>query len=71
MRALGGPAPEGEAKLLYTDSSVQVLVPGRYVRCAVTGEKIALEDLKYWSAARQEPYADAAASAKAMRLPKG
>lgn len=67
MRAPGGPAPDGEAKLLYTDSAVQVLVPGRYVRCAVTGQKIALEDLKYWSARHQEPYADAAASAQAMR----
>ncbi len=61
--------PEGEAKLYYTDSSVQVLVPGRYVICAVTGTRIPLEDLKYWSASRQEPYADAAASAQAMRLP--
>jgi len=61
--------PEGEAKLYYTDSSVQVLVPGRFVTCAVTGKRIALEDLKYWSAVRQEPYADAAASAQAMRLP--
>jgi hypothetical protein len=60
--------PEGEAKLYYTDSAVQVLVPGRYVTCAVTGRHIPLEDLKYWSAARQEPYADAAASAQAMRL---
>ena len=27
--------------------------------CAVTGEKVPLEALRYWSAERQEPYASA------------
>jgi hypothetical protein len=31
------------------------------VRCAVTGEPIALDELKYWSVERQEAYASPAA----------
>ncbi|WP_431521784.1 DUF2093 domain-containing protein [Escherichia coli] len=30
--------------------------------CAVTSEKIALDELRYWSVARQEAYADATIS---------
>jgi hypothetical protein len=67
MRNPGGPLPDSEAKLLYTDSGVHVLTPGRYVICAVTKRRIALEDLKYWSAAKQEAYADAVAATKGMR----
>ncbi|MGI9399890.1 MAG: DUF2093 domain-containing protein [Rhizobiaceae bacterium] len=53
-----------EAKVKYLDSDFQVIVPGSYVRCAVTGEKIPLDELKYWSFARQEPYVDVEASVK-------
>jgi len=49
----------GEAKLRYFDGELQVLVPGDFVRCAVSGESIALADLRYWSTALQEPYATA------------
>ncbi|MCB1494555.1 MAG: DUF2093 domain-containing protein [Bauldia sp.] len=52
----------GEAKLRYLDGDFQVVVPGGFVRCAVTGQEIALDELKYWSVARQEAYSDAAAS---------
>jgi hypothetical protein len=38
----------------------RVLAPGDHVLCAVSGERVALEDLRYWSVARQEPYASAA-----------
>jgi hypothetical protein len=48
------------AKLHYSDGDFAVLKPGRYVLCAVTGKKIPLESLRYWSAARQEAYASAA-----------
>lgn len=51
-----------EARVRYLDGEFQVLSPGDYVRCAVTGQLIALEDLKYWSVALQEPYASAEAS---------
>lgn len=57
--------PGGEAWVRYLDGDYQVISPGAYVRCAVTGAQIALEDLKYWSVARQEPYVDAAASLRA------
>ena len=52
----------GEAKLRYLDGDFEILKPGAYVRCAVTGEAIPLDMLRYWSVARQEPYATAAAS---------
>ena len=34
------------------------------MRCAVTGKPIPLDELKYWSVQRQEPYADAEMSLK-------
>lgn len=46
----------GEAKLRYIDGDYEVLSQGTYVVCAVTGEKIDLDDLRYWSVARQEAY---------------
>jgi hypothetical protein len=36
-----------------------VLKNGAFVRCAVTGEPIRLEDLRYWSVAYQEAYLNA------------
>lgn len=53
---------KGEAKLRYLDGEFQVLAPGDFVRCAVTGEPIALPDLRYWSVELQEPYASAEVS---------
>jgi len=48
-----------EAKIRYLDGEFQVLKNGAFVRCAVTGEPIRLEDLRYWSVAFQEPYMNA------------
>jgi hypothetical protein len=48
--------------LRYLDGEFQVLSPGSYVRCAVTGDPIAIEDLRYWSVELQEPYANAEVS---------
>ena len=45
------------AKLHYGDGEFVVLKPGRYVLCAVTGVKIPLEALRYWSPILQEAYA--------------
>ncbi len=45
------------AKLFYAASSFRVLRPGQHVFCAVSGEAIPLEDLRYWSAEHQEAYA--------------
>jgi hypothetical protein len=44
----------------------RVLSPGDHVACAATGHRIALEDLRYWSVARQEAYVTAAAASEAM-----
>ncbi len=49
---------EKEAKIIYKDGDYEILVYGHFVRCAVTGEKIALDDLKYWSVLKQEAYKD-------------
>jgi hypothetical protein len=54
----------GEARLRYLDGDFQILVPGNFVRCAVTGREIPLDELRYWSVERQEAYVDAAASLK-------
>ena len=51
-----------EARIRYGDADFQILAPGDFVRCAVTGRPIAIQDLRYWSVERQEAYADAAAS---------
>ena len=48
---------KGEAKLLYLDGEYDVVVPGGYVVCAVTGTNIPLDALRYWSVDLQEAYA--------------
>jgi hypothetical protein len=48
-----------EAKLRYLDADYQVVIQGDFVRCAVTGQAIQLEELRYWSVSRQEAYASA------------
>ena len=54
--------PLGEAVVRYAPGKVRVLRSGSFVRCAVSGEAIPLEDLRYWSVERQEAYASAAAA---------
>ena len=39
----------GEAVVQYLDSNLRVVKPGAFVRCAVTGAEIPLDELKYWS----------------------
>ncbi|MEL7545849.1 MAG: DUF2093 domain-containing protein [Pseudomonadota bacterium] len=56
----------GEAKVRYLDSDLELQSPGDYVICAVTGRKIPLAALRYWSVDLQEPYIDAAAAAERM-----
>ena len=48
---------EHAATLLYGPNGFRVIKPGRFVPCAVTGEPIPLEELRYWSVDRQEAYA--------------
>ena len=53
------------AKLHYLANGFRVLVPGDHVLCALSGEKIPLDNLRYWSVARQEAYATAELATKA------
>ena len=61
MNRFEGPGGR-EARIRYLDGDFQVLSPGGFVRCAITGDAIPLDDLKYWSVARQEAYVSAAVS---------
>jgi hypothetical protein len=47
----------GEAEVRYLDGDFRVVRPGTFVRCAVTGVPIPLEELRYWSVDLQEAYA--------------
>jgi len=47
------------ATLKYLDADYLVIKHGQYVLCAVTGEKINLDELRYWSVERQEAYMSA------------
>lgn len=55
------------ARLHYMANAFRVLIPGDHVVCAVSGEKVPLDELRYWSVVRQEPYASAAIAARAMQ----
>ena len=58
---------QGEAKLRYLDGEYEILMPGAYVLCAVTGTHIPLEAQRYWSVDLQEAYANPAASTRRMQ----
>ena len=47
------------ASLHYGPNGFRVIAPGSHVLCAVSGEPVMLEALRYWCAVRQEPYASA------------
>lgn len=53
---------KGEAKLRYRDGEYDVVTAGNFVRCAVTGQMIPLDELRYWSVDLQEAYATPEAS---------
>ena len=44
------------AKLKYLPNNFQIIEPGEYVVCAVSGKEISLEKLSYWNVELQEPY---------------
>lgn len=52
------------ARLHYGPNGFRVMSPGDHVVCAVSGERIPLELLRYWSVARQEAYASAELSTR-------
>jgi hypothetical protein len=55
------------ARLEYMDGEYRILSPGSHVVCAVTGAKIPLEALRYWSVDLQEAYAGPGAALKRMQ----
>lgn len=45
-----------EALVRYEDNDFTILRQGLYVRCAVSGAHIPLDELRYWNVDRQEAY---------------
>jgi hypothetical protein len=56
-----------EAHVRYLDAGYVVLRPGSFVRCAITGSPIPLDELTYWNVDRQEAYANAEAAYEAHK----
>jgi hypothetical protein len=52
------------ARLRYLSGSYKLLADGDHVVCAVSGQKIPLSALRYWSHELQEPYASAELAAR-------
>ncbi len=44
------------AKLEYLPNNFKIIDEGDHVICSVSGKKILLENLNYWSVEEQEPY---------------
>ena len=44
------------AKIKYLPNYFQIIQPGDYVECPVSGKKIDLENLTYWNVELQEAY---------------
>ena len=44
------------AKIKYLPNNFQIIEPGDYVVCAITGKKINLQDLNYWNVNLKEAY---------------
>ncbi len=61
------PPMTGEAEVRFLDGDFRIIRPGAFVRCAVTGVPIPLEELKYWSVDRQEAYVSPEAVRRAAK----
>lgn len=55
------------ARVHYLAGTFRLLSDGDHVICAMTGARIPLHELRYWSVERQESYVDAEASLEAER----
>jgi len=53
------------ARVHYLPGTFRLLSEGDHVLCAVTGVRIPLHELRYWSIERQEAYCSAEASLRA------
>ena len=63
------PPMAGEAEVKFLDGDFRIVRPGAFVRCAVTGQAIPLEELKYWNVDLQEAYASPEAVLQRHRGP--
>jgi hypothetical protein len=55
------------AELVYGDGEFSIRRPGRFVLCAVSGLRIPLDALRYWSPDLQEAYAGPAEALSRIR----
>lgn len=55
------------ARLHYMANGFRVLTPGDHVVCAVSGARIPIDSLRYWSVDRQHAYASARLASEALR----
>jgi hypothetical protein len=51
--------PQREAKVKYLDGDFQIVREGEYVRCAISGAAIRIDDLRYWNVDKQVAYRSA------------
>ena len=59
------------AKLKYLPNNFEIIEAGDYVVCAISGKKIALDNLNYWNVDEQEAYYSyVEASAKKEKVTK-
>ena len=61
---------DGPAVVTFGDNDFVVMRPGRYVLCAVSGRRVPLEALRYWSVVRQEAYAGPEEASQALGGPR-
>jgi hypothetical protein len=54
------------ARLHYMANGFRVLTPGDHVVCGVSGVRIPLDLLRYWSVAQQQAFATAALASEAL-----
>ncbi len=57
------------ARLHYMANGFRMLSGGDHVLCAASGEVIELADLRYWSVARQQPFASAELATASIMAP--
>ena len=55
------------AVIRYLDGDFEIIRPGTHVVCAVSGDIIPLQELRYWNVDMQEPYRDAVVSLDAWK----
>jgi len=60
------PPGANEAKVEYLDGDFRIVRSGSFVRCAITGAQIPIEELRYWDVDLQEAYATPLAKLERM-----